>query len=186
MEINKYRDIKGVVTVEEIPEGRMVLISTSGASHNFGSRTDLPAVKLPDTSAEAAKARYCVTHAVDNSQLPIYQPYPAFDWALRQGFDRASNVPFSATVHLTHPSTKEGVAIPSGALALAFGPGEFTVPSGGWVANANIVPGAFLAVADTATENEATAGKLKYSASASFLEVVGVDSDNNLTFRILY
>lgn len=186
MEINKYRDIKGVVTLEEIPEGRMVLITTSGAGHDFGSRTDLPAVRLPNDSTEAAKARYCLTHAVDNATPPLYQPYPAFSWALRQGFDQSSNVPFSATVHLTQPSVKEGVAVPSGALGLAFGPGEFSVPQAGWLTNAGIVPGAFLAVANTADDSEADAGKLKYSATATFLEVVGVDDDSNLTFRILY
>jgi len=188
MEINKYRDITGVVTTEAIPEGRMVLVSDSGESHNFGSRTDLRAVKLPDDSTEAAKARFCITWAVDNSQTPIYEPYPAFDFALRGGWDQAENVPFNAKVYLTHPGNKVGLTIPSGALALAFGPGEFTVESGAYVASADIqTPGNYLVVANTADDGAADAGKLKYSASATFAEVVRYDSsDGSLTFRINY
>jgi hypothetical protein len=188
MEINKYRDITGVVTTEAIPEGRMVLVSDLCESHDFGSRTELRAVKLPDTSTEAAKARYCITWAVDNSQTPIYEPYPAFDFALRGGWDQAENVAFDAKVHLTYPGNKVGLTIPSGALALAFGPGEFTVESGAWVDSADArIPGNYLAVADTDTDDADSAGKLKYSATATFAEVVRYDSsDDSLTFRILY
>lgn len=188
MEINKYRDITGVVTTEPIVEGRMVLVSDSGEDHNFGSRTDLRAVKLPDTTAEAARARFCITWAVDNTAPPIYKPMPAYDFALRGGWDQAENVPFDAKVHMTYPGNKVGATIPSGALALAFGPGEFTVESGAYVSSADIqVPGNYVAVADTASDGAASAGKLKYSASATFAEVVRYDSsDGSLTFRINY
>ena len=57
MEINKYTDITGVVTAEAIPEGRMVLLTDHSQTHDYGSREDLPAVKLPDDSTEAAAAR---------------------------------------------------------------------------------------------------------------------------------
>lgn len=187
MEINKYTDITGVVTTEDIPEGRMVLLTSHSQSHDYGSREDLPGVKLPDDSTEAAAARFCLTFAVDNTEPPIFIPMPTVaNTSSRYGFDGAANVPFSATVHLTPLSNKKGLTIPSGFLALAFGPGVFTVWSGEYVYNASLVPGAFLAVADATTEDAATAGKLKYSASASFAQVVELDSDLNLTFRINY
>jgi len=187
MEINKYQDITGVVTGESMVEGRMVLLVDHSQSYDYGSREDLPAVRLPNNSTEAAKARFCVTFAVDNSELPLYEPYPTIaNTSLRYGFDGSENVPFDAAVHLTHPGNKIGQTIPSGALALAFGPGVFTVPSGAWVYSASVVKGEFLAVANTADDSEADAGKLKYSGSASFAEVIEVDSDLNLTFRTLY
>jgi len=187
MEINKYTDITGAVTAEAIPEGRMVVIVPHSQSHDYGSRVDLPAVKLPDNSTEAAQARFCVTFAVDNTVPPIYEPYPTIpNTSLRYGFDGSANVPFSATVHLTPLSMVKGLTIPSGALALAFGPGVFTVWSGEWVYSASVVPGAYLAVTDPVTDGAEDPGKLKYSASASFAEVLEVDADLNLTFRILY
>jgi len=187
MEINKYTDITGVLTTEAIPEGRMVLLTSHSQSHDYGSREDLPGVKLPDDSTEAAAARFCLTFAVDNTEPPIFIPMPTVaNTSLRYGFDGAANVPFNADVHLTPLSNKKGLTIPSGYLALAFGPGVFTVWSGEYVYSADVVPGAFLAVADTSSDSEADAGKLKYSASATFAQVMEVDSDLNLTFRINY
>ena len=187
MEINKYTDITGVLTTEAIPEGRMVLLTSHAQTHNYGSREDLPGVKLPDTSAEAGMARFCLTFAVDNTEPPLFIPMPTVpDTSFRYGFDGAANVPFSADVHLTPLSMKKGLTIPSGWLALAFGPGVFTVWSGEYVEHGSMVVGSFLAVADTATEDEASAGKLKYSASVTFAQVMEIDSDLNLTFRINY
>lgn len=188
MEINKYQDITGVVTTEDIPEGRMVLVVGHSESYDFGSREDLPGVKLPDTTVEGTKARFCITWAVDNTKPPLYQPYPSFDYALRHGFDQSQNVPFTAKVHLTQPSMTEGQTIPSGYLALAFGPGVFTVPSGSFVYSDTLAtPGAFLVVANTADDGAGEAGKLKYSATATFAQVERYDSTNNaLTFRINY
>ena len=187
MEINKYTDITGVVTSEAIPEGRMVLLTAHSQTIDYGRRADLPAVKLPDTSGEAAAARFCLTFAVDNTEPPIFVEQPTVaDTSFRYGFDGSANVPFSATVHLTPLSMKKGLTIPSGWLALAFGPGVFTVWSGEYVTHASMVVGSFLAVADTDTEDAATAGKLKYSASATFAQVMEIDSDLNLTFRINY
>mgnify|MGYP003572178726 FL=1 len=187
MEINKYTDITGVLTTEAIPEGRMVLMTSHAQTHNYGSREDLPGVKLPDTSTEAAAARFCLTFAVDNTEPPIMIPMPTVaDTSFRYGFDGAANVPFNADVHLTPLSNKKGLTIPSGYLALAFGPGVFTVWSGEYVYSANVVPVAFLAVAEATTDSAADGGKLKYSASATFAQVMEVDSDLNLTFRINY
>lgn len=189
MEINKYREIVGVVTLEAIPEGRMVAMAASSETHDFGSREELPGVKLPDTQAEAARAHYVVAFAVDNTKPPIYEPMPAFSWALREGWDQAANVPFSATVHMTQPSMTIGRTIPSGSLALAFGPGVYTVPSGSFVYSAGIiVPGAWLEVANDAEDSSALAGQLQADADGSegkFAQTEFYDSsDGSLTFRI--
>lgn len=187
MKINKYEDIRGVVVTEDIVEGRMVLLTSHSESIDFGSREDLPGVKLPDDSTEAGRARYLVTFAVDNTEPPIYEPYPQFTYALRYGFDQNANVPFNAKVRLTQPSMQENQTIPSGALALAFSRGVFTVPSGAFVYSANLVPGAYLEVLNAADDTEAQAGKLNYTASASFAEVVKFNSaEYSLTFRINY
>lgn len=189
MEINKYREIVGVVTTEAIPEGRMVLLGASSETHDFGSREDLPGAALPATQAEAAKAHYVIAFAVDNTKPPIYEPMPAFDWALRQGFDQAANVPFNADVHMTQPSMTIGQTIGSGALALAFGPGVYTVPSGAFIYSAGLeVPGTWLEVANDAEDSAADAGKLMEDADGSegkFAQVERYDSsDGSLTFRI--
>lgn len=188
MEINHYEDsILGVVTTENIVEGRLVLLTSHIHDKDFGSLTDLPGVKLPANTTEASRAHFCITFAQDNQSLPIYQPQPGYDWALRYGFDRADNAPFSATVYLTHPSVQEGLTIPSGAGALAFGAGIYTVPSGAYIYNSALtVPGATLTAADTASDGATNAGKLKYSTSNIVAEVVKFDTESGkLTFRIL-
>ncbi len=186
MEVNKYEDIMGVVLTEDIVEGRMVLLTSHSESYNFGSKEELPGVKLPATPTEAAKARYCVAFSVDNTKPPIYQPYPTLGSNLRYGFNTTTNVPFTAEVYMTSPSMLVGKTIPSGTLGLAFGAGAvITVPSGAYVYSTDLVPGAFLDVSDT--ESHGTdSGKLRYSADASFAEVLGIDSNLDLTFRILY
>jgi hypothetical protein len=185
MEINKFSDIRGVVTNESIVEGRMVLVVPSiNDTYDFGSRADLPGVKLPDNSTEAALAKFPIAFAVDNRETPIYQPTPSVTFALRRGFDQSANVPFSATVYLTSPGNLVGQTIPSGEPALAFAGGVFTVPSGAFVYNAGLVPGAHLVVANAADDSEADAGKLKYSGTAGVATVERFDSTNfRLTFR---
>lgn len=195
MEINKYTDIVGVVVVEDIPEGRMVCFTeNTPGGHNFGSRTDLPGVKLPDTAAEAARARFIVTWTVNNANaegpITLFIPTPSFDWALRRGgWDQSENVPFDAAVHLTWPGQRHGVTIPSGYQALAFDDGVFTVPSGSWEYNANAeIPGAPLRVMNTADDSEADAGRLAFDAAgtATVARVERFDSDTgDLTFRTL-
>lgn len=189
MEINKITDVEGAVATEDIVEGRMVLLTTHGTSHDFGSRTDLPGIKLPDTAAESAKAFYVAGFASDNRQLPIYVSPPSYTYALRMGWDQAVNVPFSATVFLTHPQNLIGQTIPSGSLALAYGGGTFTVPSGSFVYNANLAtPGTYLAACNTADDGAAYAGMLKYTASGTgaVAKVHRFDSTNfALTFRTL-
>jgi hypothetical protein len=186
MEINKYTDITGVVVLEDIVDGRMVLLTSHSQSINFGSQTDLPGAKLPDDATDAKKAHFVVTHAVDNTKPPIYVPYPQLSFALRGGFDQSANVPLtSVDVHLTPLSVTEGRTIPSGALALAFGPGVFTVPSGAFIYSADVeVPGTWLQV----SSNGADAGKLEVDSDYSeggFAQVERYNStDNKLTFRL--
>lgn len=189
MEINHYGDtILGAVATEDIVEGRMVLLTSHSHTRNFGSQADLPGVKLPDNSTEAVHARYCVTFAQDNRATPIYQPHPAYSYALRYGFDQAANAPFSASVYLTHPNVQEGLTIPSGEDLVAFGEGIYTVPSGAYVYSAEVeIPGMPLAVSNTGDHGAADAGKLRYSQTNPVAEVYRFNTTNSrLTFKILH
>lgn len=189
MEINHFNDVLGVVLTENITEGRFVLLTSHSFSEDFGSLEDLPGVKLPDTAEEAKRAAYVLTWKVDNRPTPILESVPSYAFAERGGFAETANAPFSATVYLTHPGNQEGLVIPSGVSALAYTAGVFTVPSGSYVYSADIiVPGAALIVADTASDDAATAGKLKYTASMA-AGVVGVterydSATGKLTVRI--
>lgn len=172
MEINKVNgDILPVVVNEDMVEGRMVCLTSHTFNVDFGSQTDLPAVKLPSTADEAKRARFIVTWAVDNRQPPYYNPMPAYAWSLRRGgFGAAANVPFSATVWLTYPGYQNSVTIPSGTAALAFGAGTYTIQSGQYLYNAAMqIPGCALSVSISGTDN----GKLQYQATWDSDVVVG-------------
>jgi hypothetical protein len=189
-EINHYGDvIIGAIAVGDIVEGRMVHMTSQSVDNDFGSNSDLPGAKLPATSAIAARARYMVIFAQDNRSLPIYQSQPSFSWALRQGWDQATNAPFNPTlVYITHPGNQEGLTIYSGSACLLFGEGEYTVPSGAYIYSATIeIPGTPLAPQDIAT-SAANAGKLKVTDTTSVVaEVVHYDSTTGkLTFKILH
>lgn len=188
-EINHYGDtLLGVVAQEDIVEGRMCLLTTNTFSRNYGSQTDLPGVKLPDNSTESARAFYCVLFEQDNRSLPIYQPHPKINWALRYGFDKAENAPFNAQVYITHPGVQTGRTIPSGSGCVAFGDEAIlTVVSGAYLYSANLeTPGATLVVANTADDSAADAGKLKYGTSNPVARVHRYDSaTGNLMFRIV-
>ena len=188
MEIRKYQDIIGVVAQEDIREGLMVHLcaNASAYSYDFGSRTDLPGVSLPATASGAALAKYVAAFAVDNSSTPIYSPTPSMPFALRGGFDQDANVPFAATVYLTHPGNMKGQTIPSGSLCLAFAGGVYTVYSGCFVPSGGLVAGARLDVRDTATDGAGEAGKLEHEPTgvAGIATVIQYDSTNlELTFR---
>lgn len=188
MEILKIRDIQGVVVNDAIVEGRMVLLKANlPGTYDFGSRGDLPGVNVPADSTEAAEAKYIVAFSVDNRSLPIYQPTPSFDWALRGGWDQAENVPFSATVHLTHPGNKKSQTIPSGSLALAFHGGVFKVFSGQYVYNAALeTPGAKMTTANVTDDTATEAGKLKYDANGTIAQVERFHSDTrDIEVRLL-
>lgn len=170
MEINKFEECYGVVTTEDIKEGRFVTLVPSSESYDFGSREDLPGVALPANAEEAKRARFVLTWAVDNRPTPITESTPAYDFALREGFDRSANAPFSATVYLTHPGNQEGLTIPSGTPALAFSDGIFTVPSGAYVYSADIIKTGAAVIVSNVSDHSADAGKPRYAAS----EAVGV------------
>lgn len=173
MEINKLTDIRGVVAVMDIPEGRFVAIAANIAgTHNFGSRADLPGARLPETAAEAALARYVATWRVPDQTLPMYIPSPEVEFSLRRGgFDQSPNLPLTnTTVHLTWPGQKHGVTIPSGTLCLAFAQGSFTFPSGQYIYDVALeVPGTAVTVANITDDTLAEAGKPMLGSS----EVVG-------------
>lgn len=167
MKINRFEDVMGVIPQADIVEGRFVCIKPNVHSYDFGSREDLPGCTVPATAEEAKFARYCLTWAVDNGKPPYYKPVPHYDWSNRRGgWDQATNLPMtSTTVYTTYPGYQEGFTIPSGTPALAFGEGTYTVPSGCYIDNANIINvGARVEVANTA-EDSSNAGKLKYVAT---------------------
>lgn len=189
MEINKFTDIRGVIANVDIPEGRMCLIAANAFTdgHNFGSRLDLPGVKLPTTATEGGLAKLVVTWRVPDQTLPMYLPEPSVPWSLRRGFDRVTNLPLTGTtVHLTWPGQKHGITIPSGQICLAFGGGVFTFPSGSYVGTSSIqVPGATVSVVSTAGV-AGDAGKPYYSTSGIVGYVERFDSSNaDLEIRTL-
>lgn len=171
MEINNILgDVKAVVAKNNIVEGRMVTLQAHTLSADFGSLVDLPGVDTPSTADEAKKARFVVTFPVTYQKPPIYVNPPSMAYALRGGFDQADNSDFTAVVETTFPGYKESKTIPSGTLARAFGAGTFTIPSGQYIASANLVPGASLSVAYTPAADR---GKLQYQATYDADLVVG-------------
>jgi hypothetical protein len=185
MEKNKFTDIIGVVTTEAITEGRFVLLTPANANFNYGSRSDLMGVKLPANSTEAARARYCLAFALDNRPTPLME-YPSYPFAMRQGYDLPANVPFTATVYLTHPGNMTvPQVIASGSLALAYDKGVFTLPSGSFIASASWAVAANFVVANLG-DDATDVGKPKYSASAGIGIVENYDATNQtLTVRTL-
>ena len=187
MKINHLDEVISCVNLQEAQEGLFGFLTTHSENYNFGSRTDLPGFKLPATAAEASRARFMIGHAVTNEQPPIYDPAPYSVYQLRQGFGGADNAPFTAKVHLTPPSVTEGVPVASGAVALAFGAGIYTIPSDLYIDNASLVAGAPVVVANTAEDGASNAGKLKYQATVDS-RVIGFvvrrESDNSIVVKV--
>lgn len=179
MEVNRLVDVFGCIPTADVVEGMFGLMTTHSFSADFGSQTDIPGFKVPATAEEAKRAKYCITWAQENRELPIYSSIPSYTYALRQGFDRTTNVPFSATVYVTQPNHQEGLTIPSGVPSLAFGEGIYTVGTANYIADASLVAGALVIVANTA-EDTTDAGKLKYQATMDE-RVVGVVLEKNTT-----
>ena len=191
MEVNHYDGtILGAVANEDIVEGRLVCLTSHTFNYDFGSKTDLPACKRPTGTAEAARSRYCIAFAEDNRSTPIYDTNPSYSYALRYGFDQTTNVPFSASVYLTHPGNMSiPQTIPSGALVKLYGEGIYTVPSGHYLYEAAMeVPGTQLTVANVgAGDAAADAGKPKVGATNVVAEVIRYNTTNSdLTFKILH
>ena len=172
MEINKYLDIVGVVTMDAYVEGRFGVFDAHGLTQDFGSWADLPGFRVPVSAEEATRAAHVLTWAVDNRQYPLFQPVPSMTWALRQGFDRTQSLPITtASIYLTPPGNQEEVTIPSGMPALAFGMGTYTMPSGSWVHTAAMqTPGCLVQVCNYA-EDTTDAGKIKSLTTNSYRRV---------------
>jgi len=172
VEINKFSKIEGVKTQEDIVEGRFVVLTTQAVTGDFiNVDSDLLGVKLPTTSEEATRAKYCLTWAVDNRQAPIIN-YTTTPWDTRQGW--GGNTPAGpltgVTMYLTHPGNQESLTIPSGSKALAFTDATLTLPSGQYVDSTDIrVPGAALVVESTAGADR---GKPTYTATNA-VSVIG-------------
>lgn len=186
MEINKINgDILGVVVTENMVEGRMVCMTSHTYNYDFGSLADLPGVKLPGTADEAKRARFMVAFAEENRPTPIYRPYPTMDWAMRNGFSRPTNVPFTTSVYLTQPNHMLDQTIYSGATALAYGAGTYTVSSGQYISSAGIgTPGTLLSVSYASD----TKGQLQVQATWDTDLVVAVverldSATQNLTVK---
>jgi hypothetical protein len=169
MEINNFEEVYPAVASGAVVEGRMVFMLKQSNTWDFGSGSDLPGVKTPDTAEEAKRSNFIVTWPVSNLQLPMYLPVPAYTYALRQGFDQTTNLPITtSTIYTTYPGNQNSLTIPDGTPVLAFAEGTYTVPSGQYVYNVNLTyPGAPLEVANTAEDGAGSAGKLKYLSAVS-------------------
>jgi len=171
MEINRFDDVFGVRVIEDIVEGRFVVLT----AHNLGGSimnvdADVPGAKLPTTAEEATRAKYCLTFAVDNRQTPIVD-WPQTEWDERGGWVNSTAGPLTGVkMWLTHPGNQESQTVPSGYKALAFGAGVYTLPSGQYVYNSALeTPGAALVVEYTGADQ----GKPKYTATNA-VGVIGV------------
>jgi hypothetical protein len=186
MEINRFEQVRGAVAQADTVEGRFVVVVPNVWSVDFGSEEDLVGARVPATAEEGKRARYIATWPVSNGQTPIYQPTPSYAFSMRAGgWDQAGNVPFDAKVRLTYPGYQDGETIPSGNQMLLFTEGTFTIPSGGYVYDANIiVQGAALVVADTQSDTAALAGKLKYTASLAVGVVGFTESYDSTTGKL--
>lgn len=186
MEINRFEDVIGVVAQANVVEGRFVCLTTNAHGGSFmNTDADLPGAKVPATAEEAKRAKYCITWAVDNRQAPIVDyPKTAFDF--RGGWVNSNAGPLTGvTMWLTHPGNQEGQTIPSGYKALGYTEGTFTLPSGAYIDNDNLlVPGAAFIIADTATDGASEAGKVKYLASAAVGMIGVVEAYDSETGRL--
>lgn len=189
MRINRFEEVLGVMPQAAIVEGRFgLLVKNNSASYDFGSRTDLPGFRVPATADEAEQARFVLTWAVDNRKPPYLVTTPNASPSFRYGFDGSAQFPASVTWYNTYPGYQESVEIPSGTPSLAYGVGTYTIPSGQYIANANLHnAGAFVIVANTA-EDTTDAGKPKYQATND-ARVIGVveyydSATGDLTIRV--
>jgi hypothetical protein len=186
MEINLFEEVIGVIAQDAIVEGRFCILTSNTINGSFMNvDSDLPGVRVPATSEEATRAKYCVTFAVDNRQAPIVD-YPQTTFDFRGGYVNSQAGPLTGVkMWLTHPGNQESQTIPSGYKALAFVDGTVTLPSGQWIYNAALeIPGAALIV----EYSGADAGKPKYVATNA-VGVVGFvrsydDATGSLTIRI--
>lgn len=157
METNRLDDALGVVALEDIKEGLMVVLSHDGSGN--------PAVRRPADATEAKDARFVAVWKQSQFPMPGPLAYPSIAWSMRPGgFDKAqNNSPMSLNVWLTYPGNQEGTTIPSG-YDLVVHEGVHTVESGMFIADAGLVPGAKLEALNLA-DDTTDAGKLKLTTT---------------------
>lgn len=190
MEINLFEQVVGGVAQADIVEGRFVVLTANAAGGSFMNvDSDLPGFKVPATTEEGKRAKFCVTFAVDNRPTPIVD-YPQTTFDFRGGFVNSTAGPLTGVkMWLTHPGNQESQTIPSGYKALGFTEAVVTIPSGQYIYNSALeTPGAAVIVANTADDGASDAGKPKYTASMA-VGVVGFVQDFDtatgaLTIRI--
>lgn len=191
MKINRIEEVMGVQLQADMVEGRFGLLCKNNvAVADYGSSADfrLPGIRVPISADEAEQARFCVTWAVDNRKPPYLVTMPNFEPAFRYGWDKSTQFPASVTYYNTYPGYQDSMTIPSGTPVLAYGVGTYTIPSGQYIANANLHnPGAFVIIANTA-EDTTDAGKPKYQATND-ARVIGVvehwdSATGDLTIRV--
>lgn len=185
MQVNKYLDIFGGVTKENIPSGRMVRLVSTKAESWGGQGEGTYGVMLPKSADEAKTARFCIDWTPTNMSAPYFSTIPQEEWALRGGWDKDANTPFATVYSQTYWGDYEDYVIPSGTLVRIFNQGAvLTVASGQFIPD-NLVQGCFLQV----EHSGADAGKLKYSDGSTDPVVAMTewfDADEmRLTFRIL-
>ena len=177
MEINKYLDIFGGIALHAMTEGRFVYGVDDGTDDD-----GIYGVRYPSSAAEAAAVLGVVAHPPTNQNPPFYTPNPSFTFALRQGFDQTANVPFDASVDMTHPTFRKTSTVASGILVRVFNTGAVvTLYSGEFVDSASFAKG----VPFTVEHSGDDAGKAKYDASGTVGIVEEYDSTNlELTVRL--
>ena len=177
MEINKYLDIFGGLALEEMAEGRFVVLGDDGTD-DYG----VYGVTLPSSEAQAAAVGGVVAWPPTDVSPPYYTPIPSYTFALRQGFDQDANDPFDAQVDLIHPTFRKSSTIPSGTLVRIFNTGAVvTLFSGEYVSSASLVKGVNIGVNYTGDN----AGKAQYDADGTIGIVEEIDSTNlELTVRL--
>lgn len=185
MQVNKYLDIFGGITKEDIHSGRMVILVPTSAESWGGDGNGTYGVELPASADEAKLARFCIDWTPTNMQAPYLSTTPSESWALRGGWDKAANTPFQTTMSQTYWGDYEDYLIPSGTLVRVFNQGAVLTVASGQFVPAGITQGCTLQV----EHSGADAGKLKVSDPATE-PVIAItewyDAENmRLTFRIV-
>jgi hypothetical protein len=189
MRINRFDEVLGVIPVTSYTEGRFGLLTRNTVpTYDFGSGASLPGFRVPATADEAESARFCLTWAVTNAPAPYLVPQPNVGTSFRMGWDKSANLPASVTYYTTYPGYQESVTIPSGTLALAYGVGTYTIPSGEYVDNVALHYAGANVIVTAASESSANAGKPAYQF-ANDDRVIGVveeydSSTGDLTIRV--
>lgn len=176
MEINKYLDIFGGLTLQEMAEGSFVVLGDDGTDDD-----GIYGCTLPSSEAQAALVGGIVAWPPTNMSPPFYQTAPQMDFALRGGFDQDPNMPFDAEVQLIHPTFRKTSTIPSGTLVRIFNTGAVvTLYSGEYVQSENLVKGVRIGV-----NYGDDAGLAQYDADGTIAIVEEYDSEAwELTIRL--